>query len=96
MFVDDSFRTPPLRESFSFPFHIVQLFVLTYVLRQQQSLMNSNALKSLIGYQKKSDQSIPVNSQTDSLSRRQKTLLIFLLSGSTILYMLPWQCKFFE
>lgn len=68
---------------------------MTYVLRQQQSLMNTNTLKSLLGYAKKSDQPTPVDLQIDSLSRRRKILLILLLSGSTILYILPWQCKLF-
>ncbi|CAF0759664.1 unnamed protein product [Rotaria sp. Silwood1] len=42
--------TPPLRESFSFPFHVLQLFVVTYILQQQQILTNTNAIKSLIGH----------------------------------------------
>jgi hypothetical protein len=89
-----SFRTPPLRESFSFPFHIVQLFVVTYVLQQQQTLTNADALKSLIGYIKKHDIPTPVDLPQNSISPGHKIKLVLLLSGSTILYMLPWQCKY--
>jgi len=88
------FRTPPLRESFSFPFHIVQLFVVTYVLQQKQNLTNANVLKSLIGYIKKHDVPTPVDLPQNSISHRRKIQLVLLLSGSTILYMLPWQCKY--
>lgn len=88
------FRTPPLRESFSFPFHIIQLFVVTYILQQQYALINTDALKSLIGYIKKHDLSTSVDLQQNSIPRRYKMQLVLLLSGSTILYMLPWQCKF--
>ncbi|CAF4791047.1 unnamed protein product, partial [Rotaria sp. Silwood2] len=83
--------TPPLRESFSFPFHVLQLFVVTYVLQQQQTLTNTNAIKSFIGYIKKHDQSIDIDSPQNLISYRHKIKLLLLLIGSTILYMLPWQ-----
>lgn len=63
---------------------------MTYILRQEQPLINTNALQSLVGYMKKHDS---VDLPTNSLSRHRKILLIVLLSGSTVLYMLPWQCK---
>jgi hypothetical protein len=87
-------RTPPLRESFSFPFHIVQLFVVTYVLQQQQNLTNPGTFKSLIEYVKKHDIPMPVDLQQNTISHGRKIQLVLLLSGSTILYMLPWQCKY--
>ncbi|CAF4754439.1 unnamed protein product, partial [Rotaria sp. Silwood1] len=83
--------TPPLRESFSFPFHVLQLFVVTYILQQQQILTNTNAIKSLIGYIKKNDESIHVDSPQNLISHRHKIKLVLLLIGSTVLYMLPWQ-----
>jgi hypothetical protein len=87
-------RTPPLRESFSFPFHVIQLFVVTYVLQQQQTLMNTDTIKSLTRYLKKQDVPMSIDLQQNSISYRRKLQLVLLLSGSTILYMLPWQCKF--
>ncbi|CAF1214052.1 unnamed protein product [Rotaria sordida] len=83
--------TPPLRESFSFPFHILQLFVITYILQQQQTLTNIDAMKSFIGYIKKHDQSIHVDIPQNLISHRHKIKLVLMLIGSTILYMLPWQ-----
>ncbi|CAF1245971.1 unnamed protein product [Adineta steineri] len=83
--------TPPLRESFSFPFHILQLFIVTYVLQQQQTLMNTDILRSLIKYIKKTDAPISIESQQNIISRKRKIQLVLLLSGSTVLYMLPWQ-----
>ncbi|CAF1350600.1 unnamed protein product, partial [Adineta ricciae] len=83
--------TPPLRESFSFPFHIVQLFAITYILQQQTSF-NNDVLKSFLGYIKKHD--IPPSSTDlpqNSMVRRRKIQLVFILCGSTVLYMLPWQ-----
>lgn len=88
-----SFRTPPLRESFSFPFHILQLFVVTYVLQQQQNLTNVDTIRSLIGYIKKHDVPKSIDIEQNSISRARKVQLVVLLSGSTVLYMLPWQCK---
>ncbi|CAF4254612.1 unnamed protein product, partial [Adineta steineri] len=83
--------TPPLRESFSFPFHILQLFIVTYVLQQQQTLMNTDVLKSLLKYIKKTDAPISIELQQNIISRKRKIQLVLLLSGSTVLYMLPWQ-----
>jgi hypothetical protein len=87
-------RTPPLRESFSFPFHVIQLFVVTYVLQQQQTLMNTDTIKSHTRYLKKQDVPMSIDLQQNSISYRRKLQLVLMLTGSTILYMLPWQCKF--
>ncbi|UJR24957.1 hypothetical protein I4U23_006321 [Adineta vaga] len=83
--------TPPLRENFSFPFHILQLYAITYVLQQQQyqTLINQNIFKSFVGYIKKHD--ITIDPPQNSISSRRKMQLIFILCGSTVLYMLPWQ-----
>ncbi|CAF4660775.1 unnamed protein product, partial [Rotaria socialis] len=83
--------TPPLRESFSFPFHVLQLFVVTYILQQQQTLTSTNAIKSILEYIKKHDQLIPVDATQNSISHGSKIKLVSLLVVSTILYMLPWQ-----
>ncbi|CAF1265719.1 unnamed protein product [Didymodactylos carnosus] len=80
--------TPPLRESFSFPFHVIQLFALTYVLqkpltfRQLKVESSNNNLKN--------DASIL------SQQKIEKIQLILLLSITSILYLLPWQLDIIE
>ena len=66
---------------------------MTYILQERRILVNLDRIRILSGQLKKHDMSNQEEIQKLQINPKSKMRLVLLLSGSTILYMLPWQCK---